>query len=44
MSNIQLLLKQLQSGKARVEPFMRQICLKNAGAAGSRITEDNNSG
>ncbi|KAL6350209.1 hypothetical protein AAG906_004152 [Vitis piasezkii] len=44
MSNIQLLLKQLQSGKARVEPFMRQICLKNAAAAGSRITEDNNSG
>eukprot|EP00261_Vitis_vinifera_P024442 XP_010656729.2 PREDICTED: uncharacterized protein LOC104880753 [Vitis vinifera] len=44
MSNFQLLLKQLQSGKARVEPFMRQICLKNAAAAGSRITEDNNSG
>ncbi|KAJ9709599.1 hypothetical protein PVL29_001196 [Vitis rotundifolia] len=42
MSNIQLLLKQLQSRKARVEPFMRQICLKNAAAAGSSTTGDKN--
>lgn len=42
MSNFELLLKQLQPGKARVEPFMRQICLKNAAAAGSRTTEDKN--
>ena len=40
VSSIQVLYKKLQSGKGRIEPFIRDVCLNNDAAAGSWITED----
>lgn len=40
MSDIKLLCEKLQSGKGRVEPFIREVCLKSDASAGSSVTED----